>query len=110
LIGLNTSFKNVGRPVVASPVVLESVAVRVSFHVRRAHRRGFVRLYGTVAPAQGGALVGFQLLRPGKSVNEGGTAVKIRASDITRTSIQARVPDRRVGGGGCTECYPVYGI
>ena len=38
----------VGKPVVRSPVVLESVAVRVSFHVRRARRRGFVRLYGTV--------------------------------------------------------------
>jgi hypothetical protein len=60
----------VGRPVVSSPVVVENVAVRVSFHVRRAHRRGFVRLYGTVAPAEVGALVGFQLLRPGRSVNE----------------------------------------
>jgi hypothetical protein len=45
-----------------SPVVLENVAVRVAFHVRRARRRGFVRLYGTVAPAEVGALVGFQLL------------------------------------------------
>jgi hypothetical protein len=65
----------VGKPVVASPVVVESVAVRVSFHVRRAGRRGYVRLFGTVAPAEVGALVGFQRLRPGKSVNEGGTAV-----------------------------------
>jgi hypothetical protein len=62
----------VGSPVVASPVVLESVAVRVSFHVRRARRRGFVRLYGDVAPAEVGALVGFQLLAPGTSINEGG--------------------------------------
>jgi hypothetical protein len=38
----------VGRPVVVSLVVLENVAVRVSFHVRRARRRGFVRLYGGV--------------------------------------------------------------
>jgi hypothetical protein len=52
----------VGKPVVSSPVVVENVAVRVSFHVRRARRRGFVRLYGTVAPAEVGALVGFQLL------------------------------------------------
>jgi hypothetical protein len=28
-----------------------------------------VRLFGTVAPAEVGALVGFQLLRPGRSVN-----------------------------------------
>ena len=48
-----------------SPVVIESVAVHVTVHVRRTHRRGYVRLYGTVAPAEPGALVGFQLLEPG---------------------------------------------
>ncbi|MGD0455978.1 MAG: hypothetical protein ABSB69_20525, partial [Solirubrobacteraceae bacterium] len=44
----NTQLRvvTVGKPEVASPVVLESVAVRVSFHVRRARRHGFVRLYG----------------------------------------------------------------
>ncbi|HEV3033595.1 MAG TPA: hypothetical protein VGX72_02290 [Solirubrobacteraceae bacterium] len=76
----------VGSPVVVSPVVLESVAVRVSFHVRRARRRGFVRLYGDVAPAEVGALVGFQLLTPGSSINEGGTVVKAGTATVSRFS------------------------
>jgi hypothetical protein len=66
----------VGKPQVSSPVALENVAVRVSFHGHSVSRRGFVRLYGTVVPAEVGALVGSQLLRPGhRSVNEGGTVV-----------------------------------
>ena len=84
----------VGKPVVVSPVVVESVAVRVSFHVRRARRRGFVRLFGTVAPAEVGALVGFQLLRPGKSVNEGGTSVTAGSSTVSRFSAVVRLPHR----------------
>lgn len=65
-----------GKPEVSSPVILENVAVRISFHVRATRRRGYARLYGTVAPAEVGALVGFQLLRPGRSLNKGGTVVK----------------------------------
>lgn len=84
----------VGRPVVSSPVVVENVAVRVSFHVRRARRRGFVRLYGTVAPAEVGALVGFQLLRPGKSVNEGGTAVRAGTASVSRFRAVVRLRHR----------------
>ena len=84
----NTQLRvvTVGKPTVVSPVVIENVAVRVSFHVRRAHRRGYVRLYGTIAPAEVGALVGFQLLRPGRSVNEGGTAVKAGTAAVSRFS------------------------
>jgi hypothetical protein len=74
----------VGKPEVSSPVVIESVAVRVSFHARRTRRRGFVRLYGTVAPAEVGAAVGFQLLRPGKSLNQGGTFVKAATPTVSR--------------------------
>jgi len=84
----------VGKPVVASPVVVENVAVRVSFHVRRARRRGYVRLYGTVAPAEVGALVGFQLLRPGKSVNEGGTAVTSGTASVSRFRAVVRLRHR----------------
>ena len=76
----------VGKPEVVSPMVLESVAVRASFHVRHTSRHGYVRLYGTVAPAEVGALVGFQLLRPGKSVNEGGTSVTAGSSTVSRFS------------------------
>lgn len=76
----------VGKPVVSSPVVVENVAVRVSFHARHTRRHRFVRLYGTVAPAEVGALVGFQLLRPGRSVNEGGTVVKAGTPTVSRFS------------------------
>jgi hypothetical protein len=66
-----------GLPVVISPVVLESVAVRATVRVHPAKRRGYVRLYGTVTPAEPGAQVGFQLLKPGHaSINQGGTPVK----------------------------------
>ena len=81
----------VGKPEVSSPVIVEGVAVRVSFHAHRTRRRGFVRLSGTVAPAEVGALVGFQLLRPGKSVNEGGTVVKAGTSTVSSFSRVVRV-------------------
>jgi hypothetical protein len=84
----------VGSPVVVSLPVLEKVAVRVSFHVRRARRRGFVRLYGTVAPAEVGAQVGFQLLRPGNSVNEGGTTVRAGTAIVSRFSAVVRLRHR----------------
>jgi hypothetical protein len=66
----------IGKPKVSSAVLQENVAVHVSLHVRATRRHGFARLYGTVAPAEAGALVGFQLLRPGRSLNQGGTVVK----------------------------------
>ncbi|HWY90168.1 MAG TPA: hypothetical protein VNY31_05795 [Solirubrobacteraceae bacterium] len=84
----------VGKPLVASPVIVEGVAVRVSFHARRTRHRGRVRLYGTVAPAEVGALVGFQLLRPGRSVNEGGTVVKPGTPTVSRFSRVVRVRHR----------------
>ncbi|HWY18767.1 MAG TPA: fibronectin type III domain-containing protein [Solirubrobacteraceae bacterium] len=76
----------VGGTLVTSPVVVESVAVRVAFHVARTRHRGRVRLYGTIAPAEVGALVGFQLLRPGNSINEGGTVVKPGTLTVSRFS------------------------
>jgi hypothetical protein len=86
----------IGKPEVLSAVVLENVAVRVSFHARSIGRPGFVRLYGTVAPAEVGALVGFQLLRPGhRSINEGGTSLKAGTATVSRFSRVVRV---RKGG------------
>ena len=77
----------VGSPVVASSVVTETVAVRAVAHVRGAKRRGFVRIYGTVAPAQVGAQVGFQLLKPGHaSINQGGTVVKAGSATVSSFS------------------------
>ena len=77
----------VGSPAVASSVVTETVAVRATAHVRGAKRRGYVRIYGTVAPAEGGAQVGFQLLKPGHaSINQGGTVVKAGSATVSSFS------------------------
>ncbi len=84
----------VGKPEISSPVILEGVAVRVSFHARATRRRGFARLYGTVAPAEAGALVGFQLLQPRRSLNVGGTIVKPGTASVSRFSRVVRVRHR----------------
>jgi hypothetical protein len=90
----NTQLRvvTVGKPVVSSPVILEGVAVRVSLHAHATRRRGFARLYGTVAPAEVGALVGFQLLKPGhRSTNVGGTIVKAGTASVSKFSRTIRV-------------------
>jgi hypothetical protein len=85
----------VGKPSLTSPVLTEGVAVRVTFHARRTHRHGVYRLYGTVTPAEVGALVGFQLLSPGhRSKNEGGTAVREENSKISRFSRRVHIRHR----------------
>jgi hypothetical protein len=87
-------------PFISSPVIVEGVAVRVSFHVRRVHRHRpgrFYRMYGTVAPAEVGARVGFQLLRPGRpSVNQGGTFVRSALPTVSKFSTVVRVRHRGV--------------
>jgi hypothetical protein len=55
----------VDQPRVFSPVITELVAVKVSFHMHHTARRGYMHLYGSVAPAQAGARVDFQWLRHG---------------------------------------------
>jgi hypothetical protein len=89
----NTQIRvvTVGKPEVTSPVLVEHVAVHVSFHVHATRRRGFARLYGTVAPAEVGALVGFQLLKPGRSVNRGGTIVTTGTATVSKFSRVVRV-------------------
>jgi hypothetical protein len=100
-LGLNENSQirvmTVGNPVIVSPVVTEEVAVRVLFRVRRTHRHGVVRFYGTVAPAEVGAQVGFQLLKPGhKSVNEGGTVVRAGTSTVGKFSANLHLRHRGV--------------
>jgi hypothetical protein len=90
----NTQLRvaTIGKPLVVSPVIIEGVAVRVSIHVHSTKRRGFARIYGTVAPAEVGALVGFQLLKPGhRSVNVGGTVVTAGTATVSRFSRVIRV-------------------
>jgi hypothetical protein len=77
-----------GPPTVYGPVLLERVAVRVTFHVRASKHRGFYRLYGSVAPALPGAHLAFQRLGRGGApstvsgaVLHGGT----RSSHFSRT-------------------------
>lgn len=84
-----------GKAVVSS-VLTEGVAVRVVLRAQRVqrHRRGgrFYRLYGTVAPAEVGASVGFQWLRAGApSVNQGGTYVTPGTSTVSRFGTIVRV-------------------
>jgi hypothetical protein len=98
----NTQFRVVttAAPFISSPVLVEGVAVRVSFHVRRVHRkrRGeYVKMYGTVAPSEVGARVGFQLLHSGRpSTNEGGTFVKSGTSTVSSFSTIVRIRHRGV--------------
>jgi hypothetical protein len=85
----------VGKPEVSSPVLVEGVAVQVTLRVSRAHRHGFVRLSGTVTPAEVGASVGFQLLVPGnRSVNKGGTIVRSLNANSSSFSRVVRVRHR----------------
>jgi hypothetical protein len=97
---LNTQFRVVttAPPFITSPVLVEGVAVRVSFHVHRVHRHRhgrFYRMYGTVAPAEVGARVGFQLLRPGlPSLNKGGTFVRSATPTVSRFSTVVHVRHR----------------
>jgi hypothetical protein len=99
-ISSNTQFRVVttGAPFISSPVLLEGVAVRVTFHMHRVHRHRhgrFYHMYGTVAPAEVGARVGLQLLRPGlPSVNKGGTFVRSGTATVSRFSTIVRVRHR----------------
>ena len=78
-----------GSPSVTSPTLLEDVAVRVSLHIHYAARRGYYKVYGTVSPAEVGALVGFEQLEPGnRYVNVNGTVVRAGSSS---TSVFSRV-------------------
>jgi hypothetical protein len=89
--------QTIGGPTVTSAAITENVAVRVSFHVRHVRRRGYVRLYGTVTPAEAGARVGFQLLvAGGRTVNVGGTVMRAGASTVSRFGRTVRLRHRGI--------------
>jgi len=50
--------------------------------------------FGDLHVVAGGALVGFQLLRSGKSVNEGGTVVKVGTATVSSVSRIVRLRHR----------------
>jgi hypothetical protein len=62
-------------PVISSPVVLETVAVRVSAHIARV-RRHFARFYGAVTPPEDGMQVAIMRLSHGSYVLVGGTFLR----------------------------------
>jgi hypothetical protein len=78
------------KPVVVSPVAVENVAVRVSSHVGRAHRRHFARIFGVVTPAEDGAQVGILRITHGRGVLVGGTVLRHR--DATSSKFSRVVP------------------
>lgn len=85
VMGIGTPFSNM-------PTISEQVAVRVSLHLRRAKRRGFALMYGTVEPSEVGASVSFQLLRhggPPRSV--GWTKVGRLSTSVSDFSREARL-------------------
>ncbi|HTQ68885.1 MAG TPA: hypothetical protein VMI13_09370 [Solirubrobacteraceae bacterium] len=90
----NTQFRvsTVGTAPVASPIVTEQVAVRVTMRAHSTRRKGYARLYGTVEPAEAGALVGFQRVIPHhRTKNVGGTVVKSRSATQSVFSRVVRV-------------------
>ncbi len=68
-LSISTRFRvsTVGSAPLYSPIVPAQVAVRVTLKVRSSSRKGLVRLYGTVTPAEVGAHVLFQLETPPKT-------------------------------------------
>lgn len=84
----------VGQPTIFSRVVTELVTVRVTLHVRPAHRHGYVRLYGTVTPSKPGAQVAFEVLSHGKYVTVSGTRIRARAGGVSRFARTMRPPRR----------------
>jgi len=79
-----------------SRAVVERVAARVNMRLASTGRTGFVRMYGTVAPAQSGARVAIQLMRPGVGWRTVAGAALKRAS-MGESSFSRTVRIRRRG-------------
>jgi hypothetical protein len=103
-------FTTPNNPVI-SPVATESVAVRVSSHIRRTRRRGFARFYGTVTPAVNGAQIGILRIAKGHGILAGGTvarplnATSSRFSRVVRVSKGAYRVLAKVAPGGVISAY-----
>jgi hypothetical protein len=83
------------KSVVVSPVVIQRVAVIVTFHVRRTHRRHRFRVFGTVTPAESGMEVGIMRLLHGRNVLVAGTTLHHHSAS---SSVYSRVIGIRRGG------------
>jgi hypothetical protein len=80
-----------GKPTVYSPPIGDLVMVRVTLHARRAERRGYVRLYGTITPSEPGAKVAFERLRHGRYATVSGTTVSGPAGASSRFARTVRL-------------------
>ncbi|HEY3828647.1 MAG TPA: hypothetical protein VGL57_05575 [Solirubrobacteraceae bacterium] len=78
-------------PPVISPITIEGVAVAVSAHVGRAHRRHYARIYGTVTPAVDGMEVGIMRVIGGRNVLVSGTILRHLSTTTSRFSRTIRV-------------------
>ncbi len=63
-------------PLIVSPVTVESVAVRVTAHVAAAQRRHYIRIYGSVTPAEAGMQIGIVRVVHGRKILVAGTVLK----------------------------------
>jgi hypothetical protein len=83
-----TQFRVVtaGSPLVASPVIIEGVTVRVSAHVARTRRRHYARIYGTVTPAEDGMQIGILKVSHGRYVLVAGTILRHGSASSSRFS------------------------
>lgn len=83
-------------PRAGSSVFIELVAVRVTLHVQRIARAGYVRFYGAIAPAEANALVVVQQLRP-RRVPRGIGSTRVNASSRHGSRYNTVLRVRRAG-------------
>lgn len=94
-LGTDTQFRVVTltNPPVVSPVAVAGVSVLVSAHIGHARRRGYVRVYGTVTPAENGMKVAILRISGGRGVLVGGTS--LRARNATSSSFSRAIRTRK---------------
>jgi hypothetical protein len=92
-IAQTTQFRvvTITNPQVISPVVVENVVVRVNSSVGRSRRHGFVRIFGTVFPAEDGAQLGVLRTTRGRGVLACGTTLRHRDASSSAFSCEMRV-------------------
>jgi hypothetical protein len=92
---VNTQFRvvTVTNPPVISPIAVENVAVNVVSHVARARRAHFVRIFGTVTPAEDGMQVAVLRTVHGRGVLVGGAT--LHHHNASSSSFSRVVPAKR---------------
>jgi hypothetical protein len=79
------------KPPIVSPIAIENVAVSITAHVGRTHRRHHARIYGTVSPAVDGMQVAIMRVVGGRNVLVAGTSLHHGNSTSSRFSRRLRV-------------------